>query len=146
MTRLRQLLAVCILVSSVPTGASVLDQSTLFPQPGMPTGSYGAYLLQPWYRVGQTFQAGFTGFLDRVDVQVAYLDQDALDNGTPLTFAIYETSPEGFPAGTVLGYGQVSPPANGDPLFYGHYTLTMEFVAQEILLAQGATYALVAET
>ena len=131
--------------SSVAANATLLDQNTLLPQLTFP-GMWSDYGFESWYRVGLTFQTGFTGHLDRIDIQVSSIHPDAVANGTVVPFALYATSENGLPIGDPLAVSSISPPEDYDPDGLQHYTVSMDFSAQDVLLSAGTTFALVAET
>jgi Tyrosine-protein kinase ephrin type A/B receptor-like len=86
------------LVPATPAfAADTLDQS--FAASGMVTFVHDVMV------AGQSFTAGATGSLNRVDLSIG-----RLDNPGPLTISI-ETAPGGIPSGTVLATAAVAPSA-----------------------------------
>jgi hypothetical protein len=121
-----------MLLAGVAAGAGTPDQSST----GSPS-SYD-YLGQPAWEVGQTFTAGMTGLLDRVDI---YMNREAITPDAPVTVAI-ESASGNLPTGTILASAAV--PATDVPQTDGHSAgwVTVTFSLPATVNA-GTQYALV---
>lgn len=138
-------LALITYTFSPAAGAAVIDQNLFLPSPGQDFGAYGGYEIRGGYRIGQTFETGISGYLDRVEVQFAFnflVDTQPLD----LNFSIYTIAPDGLPVGDAVASTTITRPEDIDPDFIGISILSMDFSDQGMFMNAGESYALVAES
>lgn len=138
----RSLLLAALVLLVVPARAFVIDQSTLLPQPGMPLGAIGGYLVSPGYRVAQSFEAGVTGTLSQIDVQFGFLSFDT--PVTPLAFSLVRLNSDGLPSDEVIAASFIDAPSETN--VFTNYTLSMDFSGQMVGIEAGVDYALICES
>lgn len=125
--------------------AAVLDQDLLLPPLEQEFGLYSGWLLQPGYRLGQTFQVGVSGYLDSIEIQLAF-DLIADTQPVDLMFSIYAVSTDGLPTGDAIASSALTRPDNIDPFDFIYSTFVLDFSDAGLLLESGSSFALVAET
>lgn len=137
-------LSAVAILGSVECRGALIDQNLLLPQAGQPTGGFGGYPILEGVQLGQSFEVGITGVLDRIDVQFAF--NTATDFSQGLEFSLYALTESGLPTGSPVASSVLQAPSDVDPMFPGHYTLSLDFSGSDFFVAAGESFALVTES